>query len=248
MNQYQQTRHSESLAAALAKSDYIELIPMTEDKEWSLQTKILNSGIVVEFPTHLDGGGLEMVDDLMTAIKATGKSFYNRGCEWCAGFGVLGYEVLGSGLANHMVFTDYYPVAIQNCLDTASKNNISDKVTGHISATIKGIPNEKWDLVVSNPPHAYDKALFLETLPGGAISHERLENTCRLIVDQNFAIHKEFFRNIKEKLTPDADVYLIESGNHDFFVEWADKGGLKCVGKYPVSFLPHGYIFHFRLK
>jgi hypothetical protein len=236
-----------TLDEALLKSDHIELMPISEDKNWSTQTATLNSGIVVEYPTHLDGGGLDMVDDLINAIKTTGKPFYNKGCEWCAGFGVLGFEILGSGLAKHMAFTDYYSVAIQNCLDTARKNNLSDKVTGHISATIKGIPNEKWDLVVSNPPHVYDRDFFLETLPGGQDSHTSLDNSCRLIVDQNFSIHKEFFKNIKEKLTPDADVYLIEATFLPFLVEWAEMGGLRCVGNYPVSFLPYGSIYHFKL-
>jgi methylase of polypeptide subunit release factors len=159
---------------------------------------------------------------------------------------VLGYEILGMGLAKHIVFTDYYPVAIENCLENASNNHLTSHVTGYISGTIEGIPNtEKWDLVVSNPPHVADKEYFISTMPEES---DYLENTCRLIVDQNFAIHREFFKNIKEKLTPDADVFLIEASNHDFFVEWADAGGLKLVKTYPVSFLPHGSIFHFKLK
>jgi hypothetical protein len=237
-----------TLDEALSRSDHIELMPISEDKNWSIQTTTLSGGIVVKYPTHLDGGGLDMVDDLISAIKSTGKSSYDRACEWCAGFGVLGFEILGSGLAKNIVFTDYYSVAIQNCLDNAKNNNLSDNVTGHISGTIKGIPNEKWDLVVSNPPHVYDREFFIETLPGGKESHASLDNTCRLVVDQNFSIHKEFFKNIKEKLTPDADVYLIETSNLPFLVEWAEMGGLKHVGSYPVTFLPHGLIYHFKLQ
>ena len=237
-----------TLDQVLLKSDIIELMPLGEVKDWSMQTKNLSSGIVVDYPTHLDGGGFEMVDDLVRVIKSTGKQSYTRGCEWCAGFGVLGFEVLGLGIAEHMVFTDYYNLAIQTCLENASKNNISDKVTGHVSGTIKGIPNEKWDLVISNPPHVFDREFFLETLPGGKEAHRNLDNSCRLIVDQNFAIHKEFFKNIKEKLTKDADVYLIEALKDGFINEWAEKGGLYLHATYPITALPHGQIFHFKLK
>ena len=75
-----------------------------------------------------------------------------------------------------------------------------------------------------------------------------LDNSCRLLVDQDWTIHKEFFRNIRNKLTDDADVYLIEAVNNEDFVVWAEQGGLKCVGKYTLNFLPYGRIFHFKIK
>ena len=228
------------------QNENLELMPLVDRVDWTLQNITLNSGIKIQFPTHLDGGGTMMVDDLISAIKSSGKHVYERGCEWCAGYGVLGYEVLGMGLTKHIVFTDYYPVAIANCLETASNNHLTNHVTGHVSSTIEGVPNtEKWDLVVSNPPHVADKDYFISTMLEDS---DYLDNTCRLTVDQNFAIHKEFFRNIKEKLTLDADIFLIEASKHDFFVEWADAGGLRLVDTFPVSFLPHGCIFHFKLK
>lgn len=229
--------------------DTLELMPLSENPDWTLQNKTLKSGIGIQFPTHLDGGGLEMVDELIDVIRNTGKPFYNRACEWCAGFGVLGFEVLGLGLAKHIVFTDYYHVAIDNCLENARKNHLNNHVSGHVSGTINGISNvEKWDLVISNPPHVFDKEYFLENLPGGRDQHHALDNTCRLIVDQNFGIHKEFFKNIKEKLTTDADVYLIEAVVLDCFIEWAEQGGLYLHSKHPINFLPHGAILHFKLK
>jgi methylase of polypeptide subunit release factors len=224
-------------------------MPLPKNPDWTLQNKTLKSGIEIQFPTHLDGGGIEMVDDLISAIKKTGKPFYNRACEWCAGFGVLGFEVLGLGLTKHIVFTDYYHVAIDTCLENARKNHLINYVSGHVSGTINGIPNiEKWDLVISNPPHVYDKEYFLEHIPGGREQHHNLDNTCRLTVDQNFGIHKEFFKNIKEKLTTDADVYLIEAVVPDCFIEWAEQGGLYLHSRHPVSFLPHGGILHFKVK
>jgi hypothetical protein len=233
----------------IKNSDKLDLMPISQNPDWTLHNTTLKSGIQLQYPVHLDGGGLEMVDELISVIKQTGKTFYYRACEWCAGFGVLGFEVLGLGLAKHIVFTDYYHVAIDTCLDNARKNSLINHVSGHVSGTINGVPNiEKWDLVVSNPPHVFDREFFLETLPGGKEQHHNLDNTCRLTVDQNFGIHKEFFKNIKEKLTPQADVYLIEASLPDCFFEWAEQGGLYLKGKYPVSFLPNGAILHFKVK
>lgn len=241
--------HSLFFEKIIKNSDTLELMPIQQSPDWTLHNTTLKSGIVLQYPVHLDGGGLEMVDELIDVIKKTGKTFYYRACEWCAGFGVLGFEVLGLGLAKHIVFTDYYHVAIDTCLENANKNSLINHVSGHVSGTINGIPNiEKWDLVVSNPPHVFDREFFLEKLPGGQDQHHNLDNTCRLTVDQNFGVHKEFFRNIKEKLTPQADVYLIEASLPNCFFEWAEQGGLYLQGKYPVSFLPHGAILHFKVR
>ena len=231
------------------KSTDVILMPLTSDVDWTLQNTTLDSGIQLQYPTHLDGGGLQMKDELIALIRKTGKHFYNRGYEWCAGFGVLGFEVLGMGLAKHMVFSDYYHVALDTCLSNAEKNNLSRHVTVHLSPTIAGIPDvEKWDLVVANPPHAVDKESFLRDMFKENDGHYFLDNTCRLVVDQNWSIHKEFFKNIRAKLTDDADVFLIESGRHDLFMEWAEQNGLRHMGTYPISFLQHGGIFHFKAK
>ena len=220
------------------------------DKHWAPQSFELTGNIKVTFPTHLDGGGREMKDDLITAICATGKSYYNRAFEWCAGFGVLGYEVLGMNLTKNLVFSDYYDVAIKNCLDTSNMNGLSDRVTGYVTPCIGNIPEyEKWDLVVSNPPHSSDGAGFIDFMNNDpSRKHEFIENGARLVVDENYGIHKEFYENIRNHLTDDADLYIIESVQEKLFEELATAAGLCLVGKYPVTFLKNGAIYHFKVK
>jgi len=240
---------TQDISKLFVEEDTVIVQSLTDDVDWTLQNTTLASGIQLQYPTHLDGGGIQMKDDLIEVIKKTGKHFYERGYEWCAGFGVLGFEVLGMGLARHMVFSDYYHVALDNCISNAEKNNLSRHVTVHLSPTISGIPDvEKWDLVISNPPHTQDRTQFLKNMMNENAGHNYLDNTCRLLVDQDWTIHKEFFKNICSKLTNDADVYLIESGRHDFFITWAEQNGLRHMGTYPISFLQHGGIFHFKLK
>ena len=229
----------------------MKLIPMTEDKNWTRETRILDSGIVLNSPTHLDGGGIEMKDDLIAAILKTGKPVYERGFEWCAGFGALGFEILGKGLCKHLVVSDYYDVAIQDCFETATNNNIRDKITGYISHSIENIPeSEMWDLVFANPPHCPDEQesidAMLADLPQGQI-HNHLPNTLRLLIDQDWEIHKEFFSNIKKHLTTDADVYLIEANSDsEMYIRLAEEGGLRHVGTHHIGFLPYGGIYHFK--
>jgi hypothetical protein len=35
---------------------------------------------------------------------------------------------------------------------------------------------------------------------------------------------------------------------HGFIKEWAEQGGLYLHATYPITALPHGQIFHFKLK
>jgi len=228
----------------------IILMPLTDDLDWTLQNTTLTSGIVMQYPTLLDGGGLEMKDNLISVIKSSGKHFYDRGYEWCCGFGALGFEVLGMGIAKHMVFSDYYHVATDTCVEIAKNNQLSNYISAHVSPSISGIPaSEKWDLVISNPPHVPDKHEFLNQMNALPTEHHYLDNTCRLTVDEDWSIHKEFFKNIRSKLTLDADVYLIEAVHNEDFIKWAEEGGLVYQEKfYPVTFLPHGRIYHFKVK
>jgi methylase of polypeptide subunit release factors len=224
--------------------------PLSNNLDWALQNKILKSGIELQFPVHLDGGGYEMVDELVDVIRKTGKTFYNRACEWCAGFGVLGFEVLGLGLTKHIVFTDYYHVAIDTCLENARKNHLINHVSGHVSGTINDIPNiEKWDLVVSNPPHCVDLAEFeasMKTL--GNTNQQNIDNAARICVDQDYKIHDEFFKNIGKHLTHDADIYLIECQYMESTVHMASLYGLNFMGKYEMKdkTMPMGVILHFK--
>ena len=242
--------NSKPIYLSQEKPDYMTLQDLNVDKHWMPQTCELSGGIKLTFPTHLDGGGRQMSDDLITAICATGKSQYNRAFEWCAGFGVLGFEVLGMNLAKSLVFSDYYDVAIKNCLETANMNGLGDRVTGYVTPCIGNIPDiEKWDLVVSNPPHTEDGEGFKDFMNNDpARKHEYIENAARLIVDEQWGIHKEFYANIRKHLADDADLYIIESVQEKLFEELADDAGLYLIGKYAVKYLPHGAIYHFKVK
>jgi UDPglucose 6-dehydrogenase len=214
----------------------VELVPIDVnvldsakgEHEW-----ILNSGIKVKSPRMFDGGGFEYKDFLIETIKKTGKHCYNRAFEWCSGFGVLGFESLGMGMCNHIVFSDYHPKAIETCLENAKNNNLTHYVTGYVSPTISEIPqSELWDLVISNPPHAPDFNATVKGIIDEGQDPRAALNSTRLIVDSNWTIHKEFMENIVSHLQSEADIYLIENQYYDFLVHLGKLVGLRYIDTY----------------
>ena len=229
------------------KPKTMQLVNTKVAKNWNLLTRKLSNDITVTFPIHLDGGGMEMKDELIAAILNTGRK-YNKCYEWCCGFGILGYEVYGKGLAENLVFTDYYDIAVKNCLNTAYANGLSDRVKGYVTPAVKNIPEyEKFDLVISNPPHMFSRQCYDDEFRNGPDSF--LENTARLLVDDNYGIHKEFFANIRKNLTDDADLFIIESTVPVILKEIIEQNGFYIVEEYDISFgAPNSKTLHIKIR
>lgn len=219
----------------------IKLIPI--DPKWveidgRMDIKIAGD-ICMRSYYHLDGGGGWMKDFFSDIITKVGKKKYKRGFEWCSGFGILGFETLGRNQCDHMTFSDYYDIAIQDCLDTASNNGLSDKVHGYITGEIGSIPeSDKWDLVIGNPPHAFGSTDQIRKLYSDPYDSS-VENILRIISDEGMAIHKEFFTNIKKHLLPDADIFLYEPPycvdsiiNELQFIR---NYGIELISQYPID-------------
>lgn len=214
----------------------VELVPLGVDvldsaktvREWEL-----TSGIKIKSPLMFNGGGLEYKDFLIETIKKTGKYSYNRAFEWCSGFGVLGFESLGIGICNHIVFSDYHPGSIEVCLENAKNNNLTHYVTGYVSPTISELPKEEmFDLVISNPPHAPDFDVIVNSILDEGQDPKAALNSVRFIVDSNWTIHKEFLENIVSHLQSEADIYLIENQYHSFLEHLGRLAGLVYIGTY----------------
>ena len=95
--------------------------------EYTNYSVSLDNGIVINYPSVLDGGGTELINDYVKIFNILDRKYKNT-FEWCAGFGILGFEILGNGISENIYFSDVYQPAIENCLETAINNNISDKV------------------------------------------------------------------------------------------------------------------------
>jgi tRNA1(Val) A37 N6-methylase TrmN6 len=107
----------------------------------------------------------------------------------------------------------------------AEKNKISDRVTALHIDQISKIPEDmKFDLVVGNPPHQHNWSYTVEYLQ-------------RIMVDEDWKIHKEFFTNIRRFLNKNAEIILSETDSFPEHIEMAESNGLKFVEyiKAPVT-------------
>ena len=198
-----------------------------------------DNGIVLNFPNHIDGGGELIRDEMFSLVDRTGKARYEKALEWCAGHGPLGFDMLAKNKAETVLFMDCYQPAIDSVIQNGRENNLESRVKTCLGTKITDIPlSERFDLVVANPPHSMTRD-YLEP-------SETIENTARMIVDEDYVTHREFYANIRKYLTHDADVYITAGSNMSYFVDWAVAGGLKLMGWSPSAVISRGGIFHFK--
>lgn len=211
----------------------------------------LDNDFVVLFEQGLDGGGYDHLPDFRNAVSTSGKETYNNAVEWCAGFGVIGFDFINSNTCENMSFVDCYEPAINWLNITAKHNNVEDKITTYLADKIALIPDDvKWDLVLANPPHSFEpetKQYFKDTIGNLQSQSDVIRITC----DEDLLIHKEFFANIRNHLLPDADVFISEVGHLDTVQTLAENAGLVFVTKHAAPMLSRdsktdAVIFHFK--
>jgi hypothetical protein len=116
------------------------------------------AGIRVSYKGYLDGGGRGFGQDFIPLLHHYGLPKQERVFEWCAGPGFIGFSMLGHGLCSSLCLADINPEAVQACQRTVSENTLSDRVSVYCSDNLLNIPStERWDRVVSNPPHFIDE-------------------------------------------------------------------------------------------
>lgn len=222
----------------------------------------LNNGIILSDIKNMDGGGSTHYVDFLEIINTRGKEHYTRALEWCAGPGFIGFAILGNKICDHMVFMDKYEPAIDSCNKTAVTNSVSDNVTTYTVDAISKIPSEeKFDLVVGNPPHVWDRDIFITetkktwTQNGhiDSLTQDDIDKLERLLLDHGQEIHVEFFNNITKYLLPGADLFISEPGNSmqmPEIVKYATDNNLIFMGEQPMPSMqgsaPHATLLHFR--
>ena len=229
----------------------VHVIPLSdvEGTDDLMLNATLSNRLTIEYPRCLDGNGKILKDEIVKVIQKTGQQHYNKGLQWCSGAGFTGFELVMHKVVNEMSFSDYYPTAIDYVLSNARNLGIQDKVHGHVTPLIKNLPSvERYDLVVGLPPNSFDLQGYCDFMTNNnpTIPHNELSNFARICVDQNFATHKEFFKNITKFLNPNSDIYLIENAENLEFIIWARNSGLLYAGTYHLESLPHMVVMHFK--
>jgi len=181
--------------------------------------RVVLGGITVEYRSELDGGGIEFGQDFIPFLRSRGMPKQARMFEWCAGPAFIGFSMLGHGLCETLCLADINPAAVARCRDTVRLNRLEDRVSVYESNNLQSIPRaERWNLVVSNPPH------FIDRYQGDIRAH-----------DPDWAIHREFFQTIHAYLAVDGVVVLQENNRGSTvatFREMIDDAGLQIVFTY----------------
>lgn len=172
----------------------------------------------VAWKEELHGGGLKSGRQFISVVKELfGK--VDRMHEICAGPGFIGFSLFAEGLCNSLSLSDINPKAIEAQAETIRRNGLEDKVSSYLSVGLDSIPeSEKWDLVVSNPPH------FGEPAGEGIISD-----------DPEWRFHEAFFKNVHRFLKPHGSILIQENYmacDDSTFLNFIEEGGLEIVGSY----------------
>lgn len=186
---------------------------------------IYNSLVVFD-KGDLEGGGLTFGQDFTRALLELGGGRCERVFEFCSGPAYIGYSLLAHGFCEKLTLSDIDPKAIAATRQTASFNNIDHLVNTYVSDGLKQIPEtEKWDLLVSNPPHF---------LPENSSSPDVL------LHDVGWLVHRDFYRTVKKFMKPGAHVVFVENSNGsrpEDFEPMVREGGGAVVSTRPLVLL-----------
>jgi len=171
---------------------------------------------------QLDGYGLLTVSDFISVVKhCYGNHKFANVMEWCSGPGYFGFMMHKYNIAESVTLVDMFEPLEQVVNTTIKENNLEKNIKFILSNNFHNV-NEKFDLIVGNPPHFN---MDLAHTPATDHYHEH-----RKFVDLDWQIHEDFFNNVKDHLTEDGKIFLMENakGSDRFtFKDMIEKNDLK---------------------
>ena len=189
--------------------------------------KVNYRGISVSYLPVLDGGGMtfgqQYLDVIRRRVGKVGHVF-----EYCAGPGFIGFSLLAHGLCDRLTLADINPDAVKAVRNTIAENHLEGRVSVYESDCLTQIPStERWDLVVSNPPH-FD-------------GDEKDYKEAIRLVDPGWVIHKNFYRDVKKFLNPGASIIFQENAHatrREDFEQLIRENGLTLVDVFGATARP----------
>ena len=155
------------------------------------------AGIAVFDRPDLHKGGLSFGQDFPRVLNELGVRRVGRLFEYCAGPGYIGYSLLANGWCESLALADISPEAVAAARRTAGHNQLDDRVAVYESDALDRIPaEERWDLVVSNPPHF---------LPDGSAPDDIQ------VFDDGWKVHARFYESVGRHMNPGGLVVMVEN-------------------------------------
>lgn len=202
----------------------------------------------VLYYSDTDGAGLAARREFSRLIQRHGlKSFYHTAHEWCAGHGAIGFQLLEDGLCEQLVLSDVHAPAIQSCRFTIALNQLQSRTRTHVITEFGDLPDQKWDLMVANPPwrSVYYTGADWPNLPA---------SEQRNMFDIGYSAHNDMWRNIARYLNPDAEIFLYEDSRFSSRETWhqqIQQAGLVVLDEYHhfnLTTNSTGYVLHLKNK
>ena len=180
--------------------------------------QVKDRDLTINYLPELDGGGMTFGRQYLEVI-ANKLGHVGHVFEYCAGPGFIGFALLAHGLCDRLTLADVNPAAVECCRKTIRDSGLEDRVSVYLSDCLDDIPaDERWDLVVSNPPH----------WPG---TETEYRDNLRLI-DPDFMVHRKFYRDVLKFLAPDGSIIFQENGHatrREHFIPMIEAAGLKVI-------------------
>ena len=190
----------------------------------------------VFYTADLEGGGRTFGREFLQVVPEK-IGHVDHLCEFCAGPAFIAYSLLAHDLCRRLTLTDINPAALELCRRTAEHNALTDRVTCIHSDALACVPaTEKWDLVVSNPPHWTE--------------YDGVHGTDIRRFDINLEIHQRFYARIRHHLTPDGIILFQENARAtkaEDFTEMIETNGLEIVDTFKATPDSSFYFMQIRL-
>lgn len=211
-----------------------------------VKTVTLTSGKSLSFPLYLAGGG----DDYKKYfLKAVAGKKYNNAFEWCAGHGIMGFELITNDICKTLTFSDCYDKSTEWCLKNAEQLGLQDRIFAYTSDIIGNIPFEhKFDLVIGNPPNSmgFDKQ-HIEKYFTSEDQYDGFIHYLRINYDKEFSAHEEFFNNLHSCITDDADILITAQYSYRGpLAKISNSAGFEMVKITDMPPDPNLKIFHYK--
>lgn len=140
----------------------------------------LKSNIRCVFDAAYDNGNHTISDLLAELVKEEKVFVCDTVLEYRPGYGSIGFDMLGLGTTNKVVFVDTDENSVLTCLETAKNNSVLFYTAGYAIDSIGDLPEQdKYDVIIA-------------TLEG---KQER---------------YQDFFAHIHKFMSLYADIYLVE--------------------------------------
>lgn len=154
----------------------------------------------------------------------------------CCGVGIIGLTIYSTlrneSIIKETVFSDINIFNLNSLHKTLSINKLNtlldNKIRTYLSDGLNHIPkDEKFDIIVSNPPHLFGKSFSKEDTP---LTPNRLGT-----YDPDWNFHRDFYRQCHDFLRENGEIWFLENGRYssenDFLPLIEKNANLKFVQK-----------------